>query len=375
MEFTGLHTNLVDMHDNRTIIGIYYRNGIFDEHIGNRGISYVLDHVLYEALCQRICDSKKGEVRCFTNHGYSEILILCEPENAMQNIRIAEDVLFASKLPYNTDIIAQWIGSKKNDLRGQRKTSEVLYYEQRAAGTPLAKQLSGLLTSVPSEQALRVWHTVYLQQANPWGYVSGAIPALFRNQNHIEETGRSALPMVTPSQTAFPRHIQWHRSQVVYSVPCEITADNILAAEAYCELLRPVFASEIRKHKGQLSSLKIQPDYFSELQLCFQCCRGTEAVLANRVVQSVFKSKLLISDTQINDLRNKLHLSYLQIARNAFMWNRFAGYNAITGKRYDIHMLLNEETYSMHISVETIGSIVSNMQNAECVNIFVSSVR
>ena len=78
------------------VIGIHLQNGIFHEDENNRGISYILDHVIYNSLYDRLNDLHCGHVRSFTNYGYSSFLIQCEEKHYEEVLEIAIENTHAS---------------------------------------------------------------------------------------------------------------------------------------------------------------------------------------------------------------------------------------------------------------------------------------
>lgn len=373
MEAINISMEQINNNSTHAVIGFYYKNGVFDENLGNRGISYVLDHMLYTELCSAMEDQGKGRVRFITNYGYSEILISCNPQDTEWIVSSAESVLFDYEWLYDGKAIEQWIRERKNATCRHIKTTAELYYAHRAVGTPMEKTLSEGLMTIPTKKALIAWRKAYICRESLFAFISGNTSSMFP-QYHKEPEIRSNLPIITPVGTVLPKHIPWRRSQMVCGIPCHLSAENMLTAEAYCELMRPRFAFEIRKYSGLLSTVKIQPDFFSELQISFQCGKGNEELLANQVIPSVLALASELSETQINHLRKKVYLSYMRMAEDNIDWNRFAGYNAITGNRQNLQSLLNEEKYTQHISCTSLDTFAKSISSA-MVNVFATAVR
>jgi len=76
----------------RSVIGVYFRNGVFGETNDNYGISYLTDQLLFEHLC----DYNFGcytDIKLHTFYGYTFILIKCNNSDLNRVFGLLDDAL------------------------------------------------------------------------------------------------------------------------------------------------------------------------------------------------------------------------------------------------------------------------------------------
>lgn len=374
MKLISMYQDNSSQINNYAVFGFYYRNGVFDELDTNHGISYILDHVIYCMLSNIIADSGDVRVRCFTNYGHSEILIICAPDKVSENIRKAKEIIFREKLDFSEDTIQQWICYKTTSIQKKQQPADVLYYSHRAPASPLAKTISAGLNAVPTQEQLEFWRTKYMNEACVSVFVSGNVPQALAS-GYTNYPPGSLLPQIHVSKLILPKHIPWRHSQILYAVPCDINASNFLATEAFCQWMNPILSAEIRKNGGHFQSSLIHPDFFQEWQIRFQCPKGTEKVFTEQIIPQALRTTQITSESRINSTRRKVKMYYHLMSHDPVAWNRFAGYNAISGGRLCLDGLLSEDTYEEYITSEKIGEFLLEIQNQSDVSVFATAVR
>ena len=259
-------------------------------------------------------------------------------------------------------------------MQKQRLPADVLYYSHRAPASPLAKTISAGLNAVPTREQLEFWRTTYMHEACVSVYISGNVPQSL-SSGYTHSPAGSLLPQIRVSQLILPTHIPWRRSQILYAVPCDINAPNFLAAEAFCQWMNPILAAEIRRNGGQFQSSLIHPDFFQEWQIRFQCPKGTEKFFTEQIIPQAIRTTQITSESRINSTRRKVEIYYHRMAHDSVAWNRFAGYNAVSGGRLHLDGLLSEDTYEEYITSDKIRKFLLEIQNQRDVSVFATAVR
>ncbi len=351
---------------NNTVLGIYVPNGIFAETAENSGISYLLDHLLYEKLAECIADQDRGEVYCYTQYGCSSFTVVCPPQLAKENLQIMQDVLLNESLPMDT--ASEWVNSRKQLARKTPVPVDTLYYAKRLPGTPLGTTLSAALTDIPALEALENWRSRYYTQDTIQICVSGESAGL---KNRLAAR-ICDLPRYTPVTFGLPKQLPWRRSHMILGYACEMDADQILTAEALCRWLRPKLAEIVNRKNGQLLGVQINPDFVSEIQISLQCAKGKEQSIADAV--TAFLSSAVIAEPDANALKRELFRQYSDLREAALPWNHLMGEMALLyGKSAE--MLLDKEFYRQQITAQKLNCQLTALRRKGVPCIFATAVR
>ncbi len=351
---------------NDTVLGIYMPNGIFAETAENSGISYLLDHLIYEKLAVCIDDQGSGQAHCFTQYGYSGFQVVCPPELAKENLQIMQDVLLNELLPMDT--APEWVNSRKQFARKTPVPVDTLYYAKRLPDTPLGTTLSAALTDIPAQKTLENWRSRYYTQDAIQICVSGDSAGL---QNRLAAR-ICDLPRYTPVTFGLPKQLPWRRSHMILGYACEMNADQILTAEALCRWLRPQLAEIVNRNNGQLLGVKIHPNFVSEIQISLQCAKGKEQSIADAV--TAFLSSAAITETEADALQREVFRQYRDLREAALPWNRFMGEMALLyGKSAE--MLLDKEFYRQQITAPKLNCLLTALRQKGVPCVFATAVR
>lgn len=353
------------------VIGIYYSNGVFFEEKENRGISYILDHVIYEMLYEAIGDFGYGQVFGHTYYGYSSFIIVCSSNMVNENLKLVSEVLYESPLK-DIDLVS-WIELRKNSARRNPMPIENQYYAKHLVEGPLVKTLSAGINFVPHLESLNTWRAKYIKPECVVKCITGDGygDEIICNKNFFTE---SAIPCFASNKISVPKHIPWRRTNMIYSIPYLLTDTNIIASEAYCSFLRGKIASSLNSVGGQMRSVAFYPDYIPELRVQAQMNRGMECH-SIRAIDHIIANQEDFTLKQLDELKNKLYTFYCNLHEDAIAWNRFAGYNIMSGKRYYLADLCDIHTYEKNISKESLHDVMTKIQAETRRNIFVTAVR
>lgn len=355
----------------QSVIGIYYPNGVFLEKDSERGISYILDHALYLSLQKAISDQGKGMVRATTHYGYTCFLIMCPPDKANDNFRCAEDILLGQQLC--VDDLGEWIDYRKANARKCPTPVDTLYYAQRAPSTPLSRTLSAGINCVPSLSELRAWSAKHIIPENVISYISGSnIFDLGTNDGRYAKMNR--IPSYAGSTTTLPKNMPWRWSHLIYSVPFSVRSIDTLAIEACNQWLKSQIASRVNHFGGKLCSVQFCLDCIPEWQIRIQCSTDKTKLMVDEISGLITESKGL-SQQQVNHYRSKVFNYYRRMSIDPVRWNRFAGYNAMTGSRYELRQLCNAWTYAQQITPDSVMDVLSQLQRTADISVFAAPVR
>ncbi len=354
---------------NISVIGTYFSNGVFDEKDENRGISYILDHLIYEKLAARIEDTARGYVKAVTQYGYTGFQVICPPDLAEENHHVMLQVLADKVLP--SDAIEEWIKKQGHLARSRPVPADALYYAKRVPGTPLGRTLSAALCKIPSREALVDWHDRYYTPSALCTCISGCpVPTISTAQ---EIHWRSPQKFIR-SNIDIPKNRPWKRSHVILGFGCALDTNMILAGEALCQWITPAISSTVHHRNGRLLGVYISPNYTSELQISLQCANGMESVIAKELHGLLESASFEVSEAVLERIREKVFCNYACLFEDPLSWNRLMGEAAMLyGKRLENHLYF--EVFKKHITKENIRKILSSVQKDTEPCVFVTAVR
>jgi len=353
------------------LFGIFYPNGVFFEKTEELGFSYILDHLLYEVLKNEIEDAGLGRVSGWTNYGYSEVILACEREKEYEVRRRMHQILYEDDW-YDQEIL-RWIQIRREAARKSFYSIDQRYYERRLPGNPLCRSISAGIHCEPSRGNLNMWRRKYITCQNVT-YCS------------LEEVGKApeiegktilangCLPCFIPQKIMPPKCIPWKRSNMVYAIPFDFSACNMLAAEACCQLMRKKFRSYVNDMGGKLCSASMYPDFIPEFRVHLQLSRGAEHDAAQVFEQFVFNQDML-NPEKVEKLCQALYASYRKKSTDPVAWLRFSGYNLMSGNRYNIEGLLNPDTYREYVTTDSIWGVVEMIRQKDHRTIFLTAAR
>lgn len=353
------------------VVGIYYPNGVFCEDRENVGISYVLDHLLYDMLQCNIASYERCRILGHTYYGYSGYQVLC-PSDKVDDIVERIDYLLYDD-PWSDSNLSAWFELRKKTAHATPVPIENRYYSQCLPNEPLAKTISNRMNGVPSWDKLCEWRTKYIHKNRIACYITGGSYEDISREDGVVFPD-TVLPVFSPNKITFPKHIPWQRTNIIYSVPYSLTATNVLVSEAYCEMLRSKIASTINSQGGQFCSVAFYPDYVPELRIHFHIKRMHEWSAVQQVEHNLADFQDL-SSKRISVIKRRIYSFYCKMYENPIAWNSFAGYNLMSGNRYDLLGLRDLRTYEDQVTQESLNQVVANIQEEKERNIFMTAVR
>lgn len=353
------------------VVGIYYPNGVFHEDTENAGISYVLDHLLYEMLHTTITSQRNCLVFGHTYYGYSGYQVMCPADKVDDIVKTIGYILYDH--PLSDQNLSLWFELRKKTAHTTPVPIENQYYSKCIPNQPLASTLSNRMNYLPSWDKLCQWRAKYIQKQRVVCYITGGSYEDISREEGIVFSD-SILPVFSPAKITLPKHIPWQRINIVYSVPYQLTATNILVSEALCEMVRSRIASTIHSQGGHLCSVAFCPDYVPELRIHFHVPHMHEWGTIQRVERNLadFPNP---SSKHITAIERRIHSFYFRMYDNPLEWNRFAGYNLMSGNRYDLLALRDLHTYEEQISHESLRLAFDNIKAEKERNIFMAAVR
>ncbi len=351
-----------------SVTGIYMPNGIFSETEDNKGISYILDHLLFEKMTEHIENAGKGYVRAFTQYGYSGFNVICAPEMCDENLQNMMKIITDSNL--ETESIGNWVAERRALARKHPIPTDTLYFSRRIPGTPLGQTLSGALKQIPSQEELLIWRKRYYQQEIYFSCIDKR-PAVLSGR---ENNNYPHLPQFEPVGFNLPRHIPWRQSHMIMSFDCKLETDELLSAEALCQWITPFMRSIANRRNARLLRVQISPLFVSELQISFQSPRGKEQAIAEDVLHFLHSAVIDLKDTKLCSLQNAVFCNYSPLQLDPLEWNRFRGESALFyGK--NIVDTLDYSSFQKYITADLMQCILSRVQSCSAPSLFATAVR
>lgn len=348
------------------VIGIYLYNGVFYEDEKNRGISYILDHLIYKKLYEKLDYLGCGHVRARTSYGYSSFLVRCDKKHYAEVLKIVIDNMLSKDWDCNE--IEDWIKERK-EWSSCYSSTEQVYRSKRMPFSPLSKSLSGWLQKTPTRRELEEWQDKYYKKELLYILPSNA-PDGFAT---MPTSKRNALPDCEYVKIGLPKCIPWSRSNVYISFPLPKGENDCIIAEALCKWLARYISQEANRQNATLTDICFCPDYVPECVMKIQCRGRREEELYRSICKLISSMIPRISEKELSAVRKRLFGEYLKMYKDPEEWNLFKGYNLMSGNRYDIDGLVDFDYYERHITEDKILNMLNQMKNSVEISIFACS--
>lgn len=326
-------------HSNEVVIGIFYRNGLLDETPENCGVSYAVDGLLYERLCDLGL-----HVRVTTNFGFSEFIIQVDPDNCINQLSLALHVLLYQDLPF--EIFAAWKMhvSKQPIPDGWERT----YDRQRFPGTRLTLPVRGTAQQIYALTAEDVvtWCRRYITSSRLFFCITGALSdaqiqtlSKMLDFSWTPEATSVQFPVLFPTVISGADDVPKSVSCLVLSYPFEGKALDLMQLEAVCQLVKINSYRTVNAYGTTIQVPMFLTEPVPELRLKLNCTKQNVSNLADAIHADVVNCMTQLNNRNLRYIRGELKKTYGTLKRDPCEWTRFVGWNAVMGPWCDVAAL------------------------------------
>lgn len=328
------------------------------ETIGNYGISYLIDNYLYEKMASWLEAAGLGKVSAKTYYGYTEYIVRCDSRNTAVVLSGVQKIMDDTSIDKTIfEKCSEYLLCRTN----KRKPVYLLYNEKRVPNSRLAFPVS--FPYAKNDCALyehaQKWYVDTIMKKN-----KVIIQTLYGANNYFEQdlSVYACTPYVDApiSTIAIPKHIPWKQSLFIKGMSFKREETNILCLEALCQRIRPMINQRVSSVSGRVNWTQISMDFFGELRVCGSCAKGKEP-LVFEAIRGIFGETNQVNASIMRNLATKIFDNYRTLCLQPDEWNRFIGWNLMSGGWYVIPELFSFNTFSQSISEEGLGKLVHEL--------------
>lgn len=323
-------------------MGVFYKNGVFDETPDNCGISYALDALLYENLCG--CDID-ASVR--TNYGFSEIVARSSPEDSVHCLECVLKTLFQHR--FVLDDFEEWRAYISE--RPLCTNWETHYDQQRFPGTRLAHPIRGIPKAIHdlTVEDVSKWRRRYITKSNLYFCLSGAISRQLEKM--LQETAYISLPiwrspfqLTTPFPLREPVALE-SPNCLVLSYPVSKEDLDLMQLESFCELIRLSCSSTLRMFDTTMHYPMILMSPLKEFRIKLNCTPQNASDLETAIHADILGCLKHLDEKNLARIKRKLNKSYTSLREDLYEWTCFAGWNMSMGPWCNLVALHSDPHY------------------------------
>lgn len=335
-------------------IGIFFRNGVLDETPEISGVSYAVDGLLFEQLCDLGLD-----VRTTTNYGFSEFIIPTTSERCLDDLNLARQTLLDASL--NPDDFDNW----QSYMVGQSPPDkwEYAYDRQRFPGTRLEFPIRGTPTQIGrlTLAAVSAWRKRYVAESQLFFCVNGALTATMK-QTLLNSPELMWIPRnpITPLSRRFPSasaHTENKSTDVVLSYLCMDEQPELMELEAFCELIKICMRHTLDAYSAEVEYPIFLMDPVPELRLKLHCPVQNALVLTHKVHMDIASCLEQLNEENLQTIRSELKICYNDLIKSPYEWTHFVGWNTVRGPWCNVDALYNCPDYFDSITGESIRRV------------------
>ena len=335
----------------KVLIGIFYRNGVWDERPETCGISYAVDGLLFERLCDLGLD-----VQATTNYGFSEFIISTTSKRCLDDLNLARQTLLDTN--FDPDDFDDW----QSYMVGKSPLNkwEYAYDRQRFPGTRLEFPIRGTSTHIGqlTLEMASFWRKCYVAKSQMFFCITGALTDTIK-QTFLNTPELMWLPTnpITPLSKRFPStelNTANKASGMVLSYPCMDNQPDLIQFEAFCELIKICIRPTLDLYSAEVDLPMFVMDPVPELRIKFNCSIQDASAMAHKVRADIAACLEQLNDQNLQFIRKELKDCYSTIKKNPYEWIHFVGWNTVMGPWCNVDELYVAPHYFDNITGERI---------------------